>query len=247
MDLPNFLDKKDDKLIYNKKDSTFIFYVPKNYFSNSVKVPIAEQYGEYISMIGICLWGIMDSNGKVGKIRPFVFPSIFLCKPREQEIVKDLTLDGTEPSDYVLLKFQYGDEVVSTTKVPQDVSNAEMFFKMFLITSKIPTLIPYDKLWELFFESANLNGFKYGINAQLFCLLVASICRDKNDISKPFCSTDMKSMTDYRPIDIKMVPKFISPYTALTSENWDEAVRASILMKDKEDAPESPLEKVVTM
>jgi hypothetical protein len=57
----------------------------------------------------------------------------------------------------------------------------------------------------------------------------------------------MKNMRDYKPIDIKMVPKFISPYTAITSENWDEALRAAILMKDKEDAPESPLEKVVTM
>ena len=44
-----------------------------------------------------------------------------------------------------------------------------------------------------------------------------------------------------------MVPKYISPYTAITSENWDESVRAAVLMKDKEDAPVSPLEKVVTM
>jgi hypothetical protein len=118
---------------------------------------------------------------------------------------------------------------------------------MFLITSKIPTLIEYPKLIDLFFESAKLNGFNYGLNAQLFGLLVAAICRDKNDITKPFCSTNMKNMRDYKPIDIKMVPKFISPYTAITSENWDEALRAAILMKDKEDAPESPLEKVVTM
>lgn len=247
MDLPKFLDKKGDSLIFNQQDSTFAFFVPKNYFSNSVKVPIAEQYGEYISMIGICLWTIIDKNGKQGPIKPFVFPSMFLCKPREQETVKDLSLDGSEPTDYVLLKFQYGDEVVSNTKVPKDISNAEMMFKMFLITSKIPTSIPYDKLIDLFYESAELNGFKYGLNAQLFGLLIASICRDKNDITKPFCASDMKDMTNYKPIDIKMVPKFISPYTAITSENWDESLRAAILMKDKEDAPESPLEKVITM
>ena len=49
-------------------------------------------------------------------------------------------------------------------------------------------------------------------------------------------------------IDIRMVPKFISPYTAITSENWDEGVRASIMLSEKpdKDIPFSPLEKVVT-
>ena len=77
--------------------------------------------------------------------------------------------------------------------------------------------------------------------------MIAALARDKNDISKQFNETDMKNMLDYTLIDIRMVPKYISPYTAITSENWDESVRAAILMKDKENAPESPLEKVVTM
>ena len=57
----------------------------------------------------------------------------------------------------------------------------------------------------------------------------------------------MKNMNEYRPINITMAPKFVSPYTAITSQNWDEALRAAILLKDKKDAPESPLEKVITM
>ena len=60
--------------------------------------------------------------------------------------------------------------------------------------------------------------------------------------------TDMKDMNKYKPINIKMVPKYISPYTAITSENWDESVRAAVLMKgNSENTPESPLEKVLTM
>ena len=57
-----------------------------------------------------------------------------------------------------------------------------------------------------------------------------------------------KDMNKYTPINIKMVPKYISPYTAITSENWDEAVRAAVLMKDKVDStPVSPLEKIITL
>ena len=247
MDLPKFLSLEGQSLVFNQPDSTFVFYVPENYFNNSVKVPIAEIFGEYVSMIGVCNWAIIDKNGKRSKIMPFQFPTMMLCKPFEIESVKNLQLDSTDPSDYKLLKFHKGDEVVSQIRVPQLIDNVEMFFKMFVLTAKIPTTIPYDKLWSLFLESASLNGFSYGLNIQLICILIASICRDKNDISKPFKATSMSDMNAYKPIDIRMVPKFISPYTAITSENWDEALRAAILLKDKENIPTSPTEKVVTM
>lgn len=246
MNIPYFLKKEGNSLVYNQDNSTFVFYVPVNYFNNTSKVNIAVISGEYVSFIGVCNWAIVDDKGKRSEVRPFTFPTMFLCKPYEIEKVKNLKLDNTEESDYVLLKFKKGDEVVTSTKVPQLIDNVEIFFKMAIITAKIPTSIPYDKLWELYFESAKLNGFSYNMNIQLFGILIASISRDKNDITRPFCATNMKNMNDYMPIDIKLVPKYISPYTAITSENWDESVRAAILMKDKEDAPLSPLEKIVT-
>ena len=44
------------------------------------------------------------------------------------------------------------------------------------------------------------------------------------------------------------IPKYISPYQAITSENFDEALRAAVLLKDEVDStPISPLEKIVTM
>lgn len=244
--IPNFLKREGNSLLYNQDNSTFVFYVPANYFNNTSKVPIAVIVGNYVSFIGVCNWAIIDDKGKRSELKPFTFPTMFICKPNEIEKVKNLQLDNTEPSDYVLLKFKKGDEVVTSVKVPQLIDNVEMFFKMAIITAKIPTTIPYDKLWELYFDSAKLNGFSYNMNVQLFCILIAMISRDKNDISKLFCSTDMEDMHNYRPIDIKLAPKYISPYTAITSENWDESIRAAILMKDKEDTPLSPLEKVLT-
>jgi hypothetical protein len=118
---------------------------------------------------------------------------------------------------------------------------------MLVMTAKIPTTIRYDKLWELFFESGKLNGLSYGLNVQLFGIIIAAVCRDPNDISRRFCDTDMKDMNNYTFINIRDVPKYISPYTAITSENWDEAIRAAVLLKDKaEKSPESPIEKIIT-
>ena len=39
-------------------------------------------------------------------------------------------------------------------------------------------------------------------------------------------------MNLYKPIPIKEVPKFISPYQAIVSENWDEGIVGAI-MNDK--------------
>jgi hypothetical protein len=246
MEVPKFLKKTEKSLLFNLPDSTFVFYVPYDYFSDS-KVPIAQIVGQYVSTIGLFNWAIIDKNGKQGPLHTFYFPTMFMCKPAEMEKVRNLSLNGTDPADYMLLKFYLGDEVVSETRVPQMIDNVEITFKMSILTAKIPNTIPYDKLWEIFMESAALNGFSYNLNIQLFGVLISRLCRDANNIEKMFCETDMKDMTKYKMIDIRMVPKFISPYTAITSENWDEAVRAAILMKDNENTPVSPLEKVMTM
>ena len=246
MEVPNFLKLENNSLLFNLDNQTFVFYVPENYFKNESKVPIAEIQGQYVSMIGVCNWSIIDDKGKSSKLMPFNFPTMFLCKPSTIEKVKNLQLDNTEPSDYRLLKFKKGDEVVSQTRVPQLIDNVEILFKMATMTGKLPTTIPYDKLWEIFEESGKLNGFSFNVSVQLFGLLVSGICRDPNDISKMFKETNMEDMNKYRPINITMVPKFISPYSAIVSENWDDSVRAAILMKDKEDIPNSPLEKVIT-
>lgn len=246
MKLPRFLSLRGNSLIYNEPNKTFVFYVPENYFKNTSKISIAEIYGQYVSMIGLCNWAIIDENGKRSDLKPFNFPTMMLCKPSTIEKVKNLQLDNTEPSDYRLLKFKQNDEVVSQIEVPQLLDNVEMVFKMAVITGKIPTTIPYDKLWEVLVTSASLNGFSFNVSVQLFGVLFSGICRDTKDISKMFKETSMKNMNDYRPINVNMVPKYISPYTAITSENWDDAVRAAVIMKDKENIPYSPLEKIVT-
>lgn len=243
MEVPSFLKLVGDALVFNEDNKEFIFYVPENFFGSN-KTAIAQIEGEYVSMIGLCDWAIIDSNGKRSELKPFCFPTMFLCKPYKIEKVKGLKLDK-EPKDYRLLHFQKGDEVVSQTRVPQIMDNVELFYRLAVMTGRIPTTIPYDKLWSIFLENMELNGSSYGLNAQLFGIVVAGICRDPKDISRPFRLTDMKDMHNYKPISATLIPNYISPYTSLISENFDESLRSAVLMKDKEDIPYSPLEKVV--
>lgn len=249
MDLPKFLSLEGDSLIFNQDNATFVYYIPEEYFNNDSKVSIAEEYGQYISFIGICDWAIIDGNGKVSTLKAFCFPTMVMCKPDRVEKVKNYRLADGEPADYRLLKFNKGDEVISQIRVPQLIDNVEIFFKMFVITSKFPTTIAYDEIWQVFVENAALNGFSYGLSNQLFGVLIGGLCRAPEDTKKPFRFTNMDNMNKYKLISIKMLPKYISPYTALISEGWDQDIQAAILMKDtpEDELANSPLEKIVMM
>ena len=93
-----------------------------------------------------------------------------------------------------------------------------------------------------FKENIKLNGSDYGINMQLFGIIVYEICRDPKDLSKPFRLAKNDNMNDYRPISIKAVPNYVSPFVSMTSENFDESLVASVTMDQNKP---SPLEKIL--
>ena len=91
-----------------------------------------------------------------------------------------------------------------------------------------------------------LNGGKYGLSIQEFGLLSSEICRDPNDYSKPF-RLSKKLDTDpycYNAVSVKQVSKLVSPFTAITTENWDKAVISSAIISD-EDIKDTPMEKIM--
>ena len=246
MQVPNFLKEEGDALVFNKDNAEFVYYVPEVFFNSNSKNAIAEINGEYVSMIGLCNWAIIDNTGKEIQSGPFNFPTMFLCKPYKIEKVKNLKLKGDYgEKEYRVLKFAKGDQVVSQTRVPQIIDNVELFYKLAVITAKFPTSIPYNEGWKIFLENMALNGSSYGLNAQLFGIVWSGLCRDVNDTSRPFRLTNMKDMNNYRVISIKLLPNYISPYTSIISEGFDEGLMSAIMMKDREDLPYSPLEKVI--
>ena len=54
----------------------------------------------------------------------------------------------------------------------------------------------------------------------------------------------MKNMHDYKPVSIKLTPKFVSPFVSITSENFDQSLMGAITTENHKD---SPLERVLMM
>lgn|SRR5574344_341161 len=236
--VPAFIKRKDDSLLFSG-EGEFVFYVPETFFERKT----AEVLGENISIIGILNYTIFDKNGKNNGLKTFNFPSRFLTRPSSVEKLKGVKIiKNSDPDDYRVLRYKKDDVIVVSVYSIQDIENVETFYRQFVTTGKIPTTISYDTLHEYFLESMKLNGNNYDMTAQLFGIIISELCRSKSNIKVPFRLSGDKNMTNYTPISVIMVPRFISPYTAITSQNWDEAVVNSILNKP---GKESPMEKIL--
>jgi len=237
-DIPKFLKRKDDSLLFALEDKEFVFIVPEKFFERRDAIII----GEYVNLIGILDYAIFDKSGKHGGLKRFNFPSVFLTKPYEIEKMKQVKLTAnSEIQDYRFLKYKKDDIIVVSTKVPEEIENVEEFYKIFL-TGNLPTTIPYDKLQDYFTESARINGCNYGVSLQLFGIIISEMCRDPKNMNNPYRLAKNKNMFDYKAINIEDIPKLVSPYQSLTSVNWDEGLINAIINKNEVD---SPLEKVL--
>lgn len=238
MTIPSWLKRDGESILYNG-DGYFAFFVPENYFlgKNSAKAIIM---GELVNLFGILDYQLFTSNGKPnGPVRCFKFPSVFLTKPSSVEKVKNIKItEWMDADDYRVLKYKKGAPIIVSTKVPQDLQNVEFFYSLFL-GGNLPSTIPYEDLYTYITENINLAGESYGITNQLFGIVVSEMARDPNNLQKAFRNSNAKH---YKAINIKDIPKFISPYSAITSENWDEAVVNAIENKSTKDIP---MEKIL--
>ena len=234
--MADFYKVNKEKVIFTG-DGELIYYVPNKYFESN----IAKIYGNIVDLFGVFTYGLYNKQGKLIKLDRFKLPTQFQCKPYKIDKENGFQLNGTkEPQDYRLLYFKKGDELISQKRVPKVVVNVENFIKL-LISANLPDNIPYDKIHEYLIDNAEMNGFNYKISPQVLGLLISELYRDPKDLSKPFRFTDMKDMTDYKAISIKAIPKYTSPYTAITSENADKAIAAALTLKSNVSSPLEPV------
>lgn len=242
---PGWLRVKGETVYYSG-EGEFLLFIPEVYFDRNVAI----LEGQYVEVLGILNYvaNVKPGTSDVTKnLRTFYYPSRFITKPGRVEKVKNFAITKNQTADYRILHYEDNgeDEIIVSTKVPEDINNVEDFFRLFVDTGNIPTTIPYDKLYKYFLDNIRINGSSYKLPASLFGLMISELCRDPNDINKPFrlgTSID-KDMCSYKPISVKTVPKLVSPFTSITSENFDKAVVGAIMNKNNES---TPLERVFT-
>lgn len=243
--IPTFLRVKDETVYFKGKGKKLVFYVPEKLFDTSC----ATIDGQYIDLLGAINYSVMPENSTdyAKKVKTLNFPYMFTTKPGSIIKVSDFKItENIDPENYRLLIYTDNtvDEVISSTKVPQDITYVEYFLRLFVLTGKIPKTIPVNKLHEYFLDNIKYSGNNYKVSAQLFGVLLSEFCRSKNDISIPFRLDKPKNrdMTYYDTLPISKTPKYNGPFNSITSENWDESLMGAMLNTDSKG---SPLENIM--
>ena len=239
MELPSFIKQQDQSFLF-KNDGIFKFYVPERFFTTK----LAEFNGEFVSIFGILTYAIFDKNDKpIGKLRNFKFPTTFLTKPDDIEILKQVKLTkDLDPQDYRVLKYYKDGVIVVKNEIAEDAANLDKFYAA-LQNGAIPNSIPYNELQDYFLDNIKLTGNDYNVSAQLIGVIFSELCRSSKDRSIPFRLSNSDNMNDYRMGSIKEIPRIISPFTAITSEVWDDALIS--LTTTENTSKESPMEKIM--
>ena len=235
--MPGYFKELDGKVIYSG-EGELIYYVPEKYFD----LKVATIIGEYVEVMGVFSYCNFTKSGKSEGLKPFKCPTMIKCMPTSIDKVNNYTLEGSkEPKSYRLLHFTEGAELLCSTSIPKDVSNVEKFVNLWT-KGNLPDNIPYNEIHEYILMNADLNGFNYKVSNQIVGLVISELCRDPSNLSRPFRLGNTDDMLNYKAIPITKVPKYTSPYTAITSENPDEAIAAAITTSG---TGQSPLEKVI--
>lgn len=244
MAFPAFVKVKEDTVYYNGENE-FLLFVPESYFDR--RIAVVE--GVYVELLGILNYAVNIKPGASiteKSVRTFYFPARFTTRPGRIEKVKDFQLTKNCREDFRIFHYTNNgeDEIISSTKVPQDIMDVEDFFRVFVVSGHILNTIPYDEFYKYFLDSIEISGNSYNLPAAEFGILISELCRDPNDINKPFrlgTAID-KDMCSYTPISVKDIPKLVSPFTSLTSENFDKAVVGAVMNQNNES---TPLERVL--
>ena len=235
--MASFFKTVNNKIIFTG-DGELIYYIPEKYFD----IKAAETIGEKIIVMGIFTYALFDKSGKRVSIKPFNCPTMIECIPNIVNKESNYHLEGTkEAKPYRLLHFKNGDELICSTKVPVDIAILEKFVDIFK-GGNLPEYIPYNKVQDYIFKNAELSKFNYGTTNQVAGIVISEIYRYEKDLSKPFRIANTNNMYEYKAISIDKAPKYTSAFTAITSDNADEAIAAAMTTKGHSD---SPLEKIV--
>ena len=238
MEVPNFIKVKGQSYVF-ANDGTFKFFIPEKYFDTK----LAEIQGEFVNLFGICTYAIYDKNDKpIGGLHNFNFPVMFLTKPDDIEISKKLILTKNTPEqDYRILKYYKDGVIVNNYEISENADNLDTFYRA-LQYGNLPNTIPYNELQEYFLKNIQLTGNGYDVSLQLIGVVFSELCRSLKNNETSFRLSKNNDMNAYKMVNIREIPRNVSPFTALTSETWDEAVVNSIVTKSDK---ESPLEKIM--
>ena len=243
--LKNFLKDDGENIIFT--GYYMEIYIPETYFSTKM----AEIEGTLVKTFGLLTCIVKDKNDKVIVNSTMNMPTTIILHFNDIYRTKTnlYNYESSEPDSYRVLKY-YTNNVVMSNVVQKDSSNAELFMKL-ICAGKIKN-VPYDKIIDIWQKNLDLNGVNLGVPSSILELIVAEIYRNPKNPNEKFSkyinNNPSASKIFYRASNIREICSRNSTFTALTFEDFDTMMTASLNMnKYNKKQVESPIEKVIKM
>lgn len=236
--------------IYYLDEGKLELYTPQKYLDSINSID-----GERTNIMGLCLYKYYNkvTDKKPSKVGVFNNPSMIVCYPLDIfKNVKDKIWDGvydySNENEYTVLHFEGGSRLMNKNII-KNLDNITMFMDL-LFGSKLDNNIPYNLLSQCFIKCLDMNGESLGVPYSIMNLVIRKLCVSIKDPSKSFGEIYGKnpkiSPVAYKFIGIRQICASDSVYTAISFEDMNSMLDASLNMTQKEkDQNISPLEKII--
>lgn len=238
-----FLDKREDNAVYFVGGKLEI-YIPKMYFEEEISV----ENGMKISTLGIFAMKYYEKpDDTKSVVYHFDLPETIYftyseCRTEATEI------KGV-PDTYRIFTLYKEDIFITNTRAAKNAKNTEKFVKLHQ-GGKIPNTVEYSTIIKFYLENMFANNANLKVPASILEMMIGELARDKNNINIPFRkkigSDPNVSELDYIQVTIKQLAMINSTFTAITSEDINQALQAGI-SKSRTNGleTETPMEKTI--
>jgi hypothetical protein len=243
----NFLKKVENSIFF---DGEYMeIYIPKDYFTKG----IAEYQGDKISTLGIFNFMIYSQSKEAkskGEIHTLKLPMTIRFEFSSFYDISTKLRPDLEQEDYRVFELGKGSLFIDNVVKEQSAENSKKFIYL-LHGGKLPKSLKYEDVIGLYHESIGLNKVQLNNPSVIFELIIAELCRYKNDIELPFRMVIGKdnaraSEYDYTNINLKKLPAINSTFNAMTFEDINQAIISSIKKtRNNENENPSPVEKII--
>lgn len=244
------------KLPYLKQvDKSVVFdgeymeiYIPKK----SLDQKIAYLKGENIETLGVFNFLVYSGGNrdpKKAELRTLTLPFKIQFEFRRFFDTRIKLSSEIEENDYRVFVLEKGDLFcVKTEHAKSSANSKELIFMIH--GGHLPSSVKYDKVLDCYLGTTLLNGVDLKIPLLIYEIILAELCRYKEDLGVPFRiainQNNKLTQYDYTSISIKKLPSLNSTFAAITFEDINNAIISSIKKnKNNEEEKVSPIEKVL--
>ena len=217
------------------------FYIPMSYFEGTKD--FAEDLNDTVKVLGVFPVGIFE-NGKLKEMKTMNLPTIIHINVYDSETREVPMADGSTVQCKVL-KYLKGANIMRAGVFEDD--NYAKWFLNLVLSGNLGKMIPYSKLRNVWEKNQLLNGVNFGVSSLYLELILSKMYRNPNKLSEEFAMVaDESGDYDYANASIRQVCQYSSTFTALTFEDMDSMITASLnRTRDHVKEVDSPLEQII--